>query len=99
MTKTPSIGVIDLSMSGWTAGAVVSRTMALSLQAAGADVTFVTTRLENAPTGVAAVEAPKPFYLPGEWTFSKFSGLQQRSLNRAWARRAGIDVLLPDVEA
>jgi glycosyltransferase involved in cell wall biosynthesis len=99
MTNQPLIGVVDLAMSGWTAGAVVSRTMALSLHSAGAQVAFLTPRPENAPSCLKTIQPPKPNYIPGEWSFRKFSGLKKESATSLCARRAGVDVLLPDVEA
>jgi glycosyltransferase involved in cell wall biosynthesis len=99
MTSNPSIGVVDLAMSGWTAGAVVSRTMALSLHSAGAQVAFLTPRPESAPASLRTAQAPKPSYLPGEWTLRKLSGLKKESVTAKCARESRVDVLLPDVEA
>ena len=96
--KRPVIGVIDLAMSGWTAGGVVSRTMALSLQTASAEVVFITPNPENAPKGVRTYRPPKPHYLPGEWTLRKFTGLRKLSMTAREIREAGVDVVLPDVE-
>ena len=99
MKSKPLIGVADLAMNRWTAGGIVSRTMALSLRAAGADVVFLTTRPENAPAEVRHVKLPEVTYLPGEWTLRKLSGRHKGSAMADGARRAGVDVLLPDVEA
>ena len=98
MSSKPLIGVVDLSMSGWAAGGVVSRTMALSLHAAGAEVVFLTRQPEDAPACLRTVTPPKPDYLPGEWTLRKLSGWKKTSVTSICARRAGVDVLLPDVE-
>lgn len=97
--RKPVIGVVDLAMSGWTAGGVVSRTMALSLQAAGANVVFITPQPEKAPAGVRAVKPPAASYLPGEWTLRKITGRHRPSTAAECARAAGVDVILPDVEA
>lgn len=96
--KRPVVGVIDLAMSGWTAGGVVSRTMALSLQAAGAEPVFITPNPESSPRGVRAYVPPKPHYLPGEWTLRKFTGWRKLSMTAREVRAAGADVVLPDVE-
>jgi len=93
------IGVPDRSMRGWAAGAVVTRTMALSLQAAGAEVVFLTRNPEQAPAGVRSFLVTDPHYWPGEWTARKVCRLGERSLMAAAARGAEVDVLLPDVEA
>lgn len=92
------VGVIDLAMSGWTAGGVVSRTMALSLQAAGAEAVFITPHPESAPKGVRTYRPPKPHYLPGEWTLRKLTGWRKLSMTAREVRAAGVDVILPDVE-
>lgn len=99
MSGRPLIGVADLAMSGWSAGAVVTRTMALSLQAAGANVVFLTPKPEQAPAGLRATAPPQPTYLPGEWTLRRVTGWKQTSPTSICARRAGVDVVLPDVEA
>ena len=99
MSGKPLIGVVDLAMSGWAAGAVVSRTMALSLHAVGANVAFLTPHPEKAPACLRTVTPPKPYYLPGEWTLRKVSGWKKTSVTSVCARQAGVDVLLPDVEA
>jgi glycosyltransferase involved in cell wall biosynthesis len=99
LKSKPLIGVADLAMNRWTAGGIVSRTMALSLQAAGAEVVFLTARPENSPADVRPSKLPKLTYLPGEWTLRKLSGRDKGSSMANGARSAGIDVLLPDVEA
>ncbi len=99
MKNKPLIGVADLAMNRWTAGGIVSRTMALSLHAAGANVNFLTARPENAPLEVAHTKLPQLRYLPGEWTLRKLSGRDKGSAMARGARLAGVDVLLPDVEA
>jgi len=98
MNRKPLIGVVDLSMSGWAAGSVVSRTMALSLHAAEANVVFLTPHPEKAPACLRTVAATQPYYLPGEWTLRKISGWKKTSVTTVCARRAGVDVVLPDVE-
>lgn len=98
MDRKPTIGVVDLSMGGWTAGAVLSRSMALSLRAAGADVIFFTAKPETAPPGVRAVKPPPPRYLPGEWTLRKMFKWRTPTLTPAFVRQSGVDVILPDVE-
>jgi glycosyltransferase involved in cell wall biosynthesis len=99
MSGRPFIGVADLAMSGWTAGSVVTRTMALSLQAAGANVVFLTPKPEQAPAGVRACAAAEPKYLPGEWTLRRLMRWKEISRTLLCARKAGVDVVLPDVEA
>jgi glycosyltransferase involved in cell wall biosynthesis len=99
MKKRPLIGVVDLAMSGWAAGGVVSRTMALSLHAVGADVVFLTAHPVNAPACLRSFKPPEPTYLPGEWTLRKLSGWKKTSRTSVGAHRAGVDVILPDVEA
>ncbi|MEI9897633.1 MAG: glycosyltransferase [Chthoniobacter sp.] len=94
----PLIGVVDLAMSGWAAGGIVSRTMALSLHAVGANVVFLTAHPETAPGCLKTVKLSEPTYLPGEWTLRKWSGWK-KSMTAVGARRAGVDVILPDVEA
>lgn len=99
LKSKPLIGVADLAMNRWTAGGIVSRTMALSLRAAGAEVMFLTAHPENAPADVRHARLPKLTYLPGEWTLRKLSGRDKGTAMGDGARRAGVDVLLPDVEA
>jgi glycosyltransferase involved in cell wall biosynthesis len=99
MMSKPLIGVVDLAMSGWAAGGVVSRTMALSLQAAGAEVVFLTPHPDQAPAGLRTATPPKPSHLPGEWTLRKVTGWKKASMTSVCAREAGVDVVLPDVEA
>ena len=99
MSSKPLIGVADLAMSGWAAGAVVTRTMALSLHTAGANVVFLTPNPDKAPACLHTVKPPTATYLPGEWTLRKMSGWARTSITSVCARRAGVDVLLPDVEA
>lgn len=99
MNRKPTIGVVDLSMNGWTAGAVLSRTMALSLHAAGADVVFFTAQPERAPGCLKSVKPPGPRYLPGEWTLRKMFALRTPTITPGTARAAGVDVILPNVES
>ncbi|MEO6847697.1 MAG: glycosyltransferase [Chthoniobacterales bacterium] len=97
MSSGPRIGIIDLSMGGWAAGAVVTRTMALALQGSGADVVFFTNQKDSAPSGIPAYSAPPAVYLPGEWTLRKLSGKKEKNLIPALAKKHGVDVLLPVV--
>lgn len=97
--SNPLIGVADLAMSRWAAGGVVSRTMALSLAAAGANVVLLTARPENSPASVPHAKLPELTYLPGEWTLRKLLKKDKGSAMAPGAREAGVDVLLPDVEA
>jgi glycosyltransferase involved in cell wall biosynthesis len=99
MTGKPSIGVVDLAMSRWAAGGVVSRTMALCLQEAGANVVFLTSKPEEGPANVRTAKRPEHTYLPGEWTLRKTTGWNKPSPTLLCARQAGVDVILPDVEA
>lgn len=99
MNRTPKVGVVDLSMNGWTAGAVLSRTMALSLNAAGADVTFFTGQPDQAPARLKSVKPPPPRYLPGEWTLRKMFSKHLPKITPGFARETGVDVVLPDVES
>src|SRR5262245_23399538 len=86
-------------MSRWTAGGVVSRIMALSLREAEADVVFLTPRPEEAPPGLRTARHPSYSYLPGEWTLRKMTSWKKTSATLRCAQEAGVDVLLPDVEA
>jgi hypothetical protein len=99
MKRKPLIGVVDLAMSGWAAGGVVSRTMALSLRAAGAEVVLLSPYPDKAPAGLRTAKPPQPYHLPGEWTLRKISGWKKTSATAVCAREAGVDVVLPDVEA
>jgi len=99
MKTKPTIGVVDLAMNRWAAGGVVSRTMALSLRAIGTDVVFLTSKPETAPPGLRTFQPPEPVHLPGEWTLRQWTGWQKTSRMAVAARQAGVDVLLPDVEA
>jgi glycosyltransferase involved in cell wall biosynthesis len=99
MSHNGLIGVIDLAMSGWMAGSVVSRTMALSLQAVGAEVAFLTGKPDQAPAGLRTLQPPPPKYLPGEWTLRKITGGRKASMSAAWLRESGVRVVLPDVES
>lgn len=73
--KAPVIAVRDLASRGWMAGGVVSRTMALSLQSAGAGVLYATSEAGRIPEGVRGVVVPPPAYLPLEWTVRGWLGL------------------------
>lgn len=99
MTREPKVGVVDLSMNGWTAGAVLSRTMALSLRAAGANAVFLTTQPDEAPSGLESARPPAPRYLPGEWTLRKLFSWHPPKITPAFVHDAGVDVVLPDVES
>jgi glycosyltransferase involved in cell wall biosynthesis len=99
MKNKPLIGVVDLAMSRWAAGGIVSRTMALSLQVTGANVVLLTNHPDKAPAGLRTAAAPKPHYLPGEWTLRKLSGWKKTSATFVCARQVGVDIVLPDVEA
>lgn len=99
MNQAGLIGVIDLAMSGWMAGSVVSRTMALSLQAVGAEVAFLTAKPAGAPSGLRTLQPPPLKYLPGEWTLRKLTGGRKASMTAGWLREAGVKVVLPDVES
>ena len=99
MGRVPTVGVVDLSMNGWTAGAVLSRTMALSLKAAGAEVVFFTGKPDQAPGSVRSLKPPPPRYLPGEWTLRKLFTWRTPTITPGFARAAGVDVILPDVES
>jgi len=99
MKDKPLIGVVDLAMSGWAAGGVVSRTMALSLHAVGANLVFLTAHPESAPACLKSFQPPQPHHLPGEWTLRKLTGWKKTSMTSVGARLAGVDVVLPDVEA
>jgi len=99
VTREPKVGVVDLSMSGWTAGAVLSRTMALSLQAAGANAVFLTAKPDQAPAGLQSAQPPAPRYLPGEWTLRKMFSWHPPKITPAFVHDAGVDVVLPDVES
>ncbi len=99
MGRMPNIGVVDLSMNGWTAGAVLSRTMALSLHAAGAEVVFFTATPDEAPHCLRSLKPPPPRYLPGEWTVRKLFTLRTPTITPGFAHAAGVDVILPDVES
>lgn len=97
MRNNPRVGVIDLSMGGWAAGAVVTRTMASALRDAGADVVFFTHKQENVPAKITALFPPAPHYFPGEWTLRKLGGRKEKDTLPAFAKEHGVDVLLPVV--
>ncbi len=91
------VGVVDLSVSGWAAGSVVSRTMAKSLVMAGGNVIFfASSETDPMPCGVYQLYPPK--YLPGECTFRKILRLPHRESIVPAVRSAGVDVLLPMVK-
>lgn len=89
------IGVIDLSMSGWAAGANYSRMLALSLQAARAEVVYLTEKPVPGDLPVRSVAVPALRPLPGEGTLRTALGLSGRSGVPAAAKAAGVDVLVP----
>jgi len=85
-------------MRGWLAGGVVTRTMALALKQAGADVVYASDS-ESALAGVPGLTIPAPNYLPLEWTLRR--ALQRGSketLSRALIN-AQVDVALPTIGA
>ncbi len=86
-------------MNGWTAGAVLSRTMARSLHAAGAEVVFLTTQPEQAPAGIKSLKPAPARYLPGEWTLRKLFNRHLPKITPGFVREAQVDVILPDVES
>ena len=83
-------------MAGWTAGGVVSKTMALALQSAGAEV-VVLAQPEQKVGSLPLLTPPAPAYWPGEWTLRKMMGLPSRNTLPAFAKEARLDVLLPVV--
>lgn len=94
MTTDPSIGVVDLAMSGWTAGSVVSRTMACSLHAIGANIAFFGPSLENAEG--LRLQAPAGIrHFPGEYSLRRVLSLPLRDSIAATARQARSDIILP----
>jgi len=93
------IGVRDLSMRGWTAGGVVTRTMALALRGAGADIVYASTSSERVPQGVRGAIVGKAKYIPAEWTFRKWLGKEPKEESAKCLRSAGATILLPAVDA
>lgn len=69
--RRPSIVVRDLSMRGWMAGGIVTRTMALSLKSTGADVSYATSSATRVPYGIPGIILPEPSYFPLEWTLRR----------------------------
>lgn len=66
--KRPAIVIRDLSTRAWMAGGVVTRTMALSLKCAGANVSYATSSADFVPSGIEGIILPEPSYIPLEWT-------------------------------
>lgn len=91
------IAVQDLSMGGWQAGSVVSRTIALSLSRAGESVVYACREPQLAPYGlnVLGVQTKKP--LPGENTIRRILRLPSDNGTAAALRDAGASVVLPMV--
>jgi glycosyltransferase involved in cell wall biosynthesis len=91
--------VVDLNVSGWSAGSVVSRTLALGLISSGLDVLFATELGEKeVPSGCTGIHVPKINVLPGESTLRALLKLgPKRNLARS-IDKAGPDVALPFVE-
>lgn len=91
---SPKIGVIDLKMTGWSAGRSYSVGLASSLHAAGASISFLT---GESMLNCAFPTAPLPNekYFPGEWTLRKTLQLGRKNVLVEAAKKAGIDSLGP----
>jgi glycosyltransferase involved in cell wall biosynthesis len=87
------IGVIDLSMSGWAAGANYSRMVVESLRHAGGDVLLLASEHASSTAPVVHVPSIRPW--PGEGLLRRWTGEPERSAITAAARAAGVEVILP----
>ena len=86
-------------MRGWTAGGVVTRTLALALKSAGADVVYASTSCERVPQGIRGVVVRKANYFPAEWTLRQWLAMGPKEESAQCLRSAGATVLLPAVDA
>jgi len=87
------IGILDLSMDGWSAGEVYSSILFQSLRESEADVYFLS-------DGNKADESHQLFpsgetYLPGEWTMRKILGLGRKNKWVRTVRNHNISVFGP----
>jgi glycosyltransferase involved in cell wall biosynthesis len=93
------VAVIDLAVSGWLAGSVVSRTLALGLISSKSDILFASGLSDkDVPLGCSRIFVPTARTLPGENTLRALLKLSpKRNLHRV-IDRALPDVVLPFVE-
>lgn len=98
MSLSRKIAVQDLSMAGWQAGAVVSRTLAASLALAGERVVYLHPEGANIPAGVEGCVVPAVRHWPGETTWRRWRGLEARSGIPRILKKEGIGGLCPVVK-
>ena len=95
--SNPRIAVIDLSISGWGAGKIISRMMAMGLVSAGARVDFATQECESAPKGANLLALQPRLPMPGENSMRRLLGKPPHDRLSHALRSAKADIVLPVV--
>lgn len=95
MVTSMSIGIVDLSSDGWSAGHTYSWVLAASLHAARAKVSFLSDQDAEPQNPFPTVKLPPEQYLPGEWTIRRLFGTGRRNRIEAALRRENIRVVGP----
>ena len=95
MSGGPSIGVLDLTMAGWQAGGVVTRTMTHALAMAGASVKYVCGDDGISVGDVPLLRVPTLRPVPLENTVRRMLRVPSRDAAAEVMRRDGIEVTLP----
>lgn len=89
------IGLLDLAMGGWAAGATYTRMLAQSLAGAGVEPVIFGEAGAEAAGDQKRIAVPASRAFPGEATLRQKLGWPPRSAVSRAARAHGIDVLLP----